>query len=238
MAYVSTPYVVNPMTPKENFKDYATKHRGLSHTLVDKYISSTSPIENMTYSVIEERPQPFREINVFSRLIMNRIIFLGQPITADIANIITAQLLYLESVDPKKPITIYINSPGGSVYDGLAIYDTIQYINPDVHTVCVGLAASMGAVLLCGGSDRCALPHARIMIHQPLGDAKGQMSDMQIILKEITALAEDLYKILARHTKQPIEIIREDANRDFWMTATEAKRYGVIDHILTKDSNQ
>ena len=223
------------MYPTKDFKDYATKHRRLSDLLVEDYIASVAPIENMTHSVIEERPQPFREINVFSRLIMNRIIFLGQPVTADIANVITAQLLYLESVDPKKPIVIYINSPGGSVYAGLAIYDTMQHVTPPIHTVCVGLAASMGAVLLSGGSDRCALPHARIMIHQPLGTAKGQMIDIQIVAKEIAALAEDLYKILALHTGQPIEVIRQDANRDFWMTAVEANQYGIVDHVLTKN---
>lgn len=222
------------MKPIHDFKQYATKHHKLSDDLVEQYTSMVPGVDAMTYSVIEERPQPFREINVFSRLIMNRIIFLGQTVTADIANVITAQLLYLESIDAQKPITIYINSPGGSVYDGLAIYDTMQYIASPVHTVCVGLAASMAAVLLSGGADRCALPHARIMIHQPMGNAKGQMSDMQIVLKEITRLAEDLYKILAKNTGQPIEVIRQDANRDFWMTGADAKKYGLIDHVLSK----
>ncbi len=223
------------MPNKKEFEQFATKHIGLSSTGVDNYISR---VENMTRSVIEERTRPFREIDVFSRLIMDRIIFLGQEVNAGIANIITAQLLFLESVGPEKDITLYINTPGGSVYDGLAIYDTMQYISSPVGTTCIGLAASMGAILLAGGAKgkRAALPHARVMIHQPLGKTQGQMDDMEIAVKAIVGLGKDLYQILAQHTGQSLETIRRDANRDCWMRGEQAKVYGLIDNVLNKNT--
>lgn len=222
------------MLYKEEFKKFATQHLGKPTELIDTQIAK---IEGMTRSVIEERPRPFREIDVFSRLIMNRIIFLGTGINGEVANVVTAQLLFLESVAPEKEITLYINSPGGSVYDGLAIYDTMQYISSSISTVCVGLAASMAAVLLTGGTKdkRAALPHSRIMIHQPLGKAQGQMADMEITVKQIIAIGEDLYAILAKHTGQPLDTIRKDANRDYWMRASEAQTYGLIDNVLLRN---
>ncbi|MBD3627507.1 ATP-dependent Clp protease proteolytic subunit [Cyclobacterium sp. GBPx2] len=190
----------------------------------------------MTRAVIEERPTNFREIDVFSRLIMDRIIFLGTGVDDHIANIITAQLLFLESVDSKKDILLYINSPGGSVYAGLGIYDTMQYINPEVGTICTGLAASMGAVLLAGGAagKRSALPHSRIMIHQPSGGMQGQSKDMEITVKQILELRTELYEILANHSGKSIEEIEKDSDRDYWMRAAAAKEYGLIDEVLTK----
>ncbi|MCJ8165264.1 ATP-dependent Clp protease proteolytic subunit [Pontibacter sp. E15-1] len=190
----------------------------------------------MTRSVIEERPTNFREIDVFSRLIMDRIIFLGTQVDDFIANIITAQLLFLESADAKKDILLYINSPGGSVYAGLGIYDTMQYVNPDVATICTGLAASMGAVLLAGGAanKRSALPHARIMIHQPMGGAQGQASDIEITAREILKLKKELYEILAEHSGKSYQEVYDNSDRDYWMKADEAKEYGLIDEILTR----
>jgi ATP-dependent Clp protease protease subunit len=190
----------------------------------------------MTRTVIEERPVNFREVDVFSRLMMDRIIFLGTPIDDYIANIIQAQLLFLESADSKRDIQIYINSPGGSVYAGLGIYDTMQWIGPDVATICVGLAASMGAVLLCAGAagKRTALPHSRIMIHQPLGGAQGQASDIEITHREIQKLKKELYQIIANHSNQSIEKVEADSDRDYWMIAQEAKEYGMIDEVLAK----
>ena len=200
---------------------------------LDTYMSS---VENMTRTVIEERPVNFREVDVFSRLMMDRIIFLGTPIDDYIANIIQAQLLFLESADSKRDIQIYINSPGGSVYAGLGIYDTMQWIGPDVATICVGLAASMGAVLLCAGAagKRTALPHSRIMIHQPLGGAQGQASDIEITHREIQKLKKELYQIIANHSNQSIEKVEADSDRDYWMIAQEAKEYGMIDEVLAK----
>lgn len=206
---------------------------GLLGSNIDAY---NTRIENMTRSVIEERPTNFREIDVFSRLIMDRIIFLGMQVDDNIANIITAQLLFLESVDPKKDILLYINSPGGSVYAGLGIYDTMQYVNPDVATICTGLAASMGAVLLAGGAakKRSALPHARIMIHQPMSGMQGQASDMEIAMRQTLEVKKDLYNILSNHSGQPYEKIEKDSDRDYWMRAQEAKDYGLIDEVLIK----
>jgi len=200
---------------------------------LDTYMSS---VENMTRTVIEERPVNFREVDVFSRLMMDRIIFLGTPIDDYIANIIQAQLLFLESADSKRDIQIYINSPGGSVYAGLGIYDTMQWIGPDVATICVGLAASMGAVLLCAGATgkRTALPHSRIMIHQPLGGAQGQASDIEITHREIQKLKKELYQIIANHSGQPFDKVEADSDRDYWMIAQEAKEYGMIDEVLVK----
>lgn len=191
-------------------------------------------IESMTRSVIEERPTNFREIDVFSRLIMDRIIFLGTQVDDFIANIITAQLLFLESADAKKDILLYINSPGGSVYAGLGIYDTMQYVNPDVATICTGLAASMGAVLLAGGAKnkRSALPHARVMIHQPMGGTQGQASDIEITAREILKLKKELYEILAEHSGKSYQDIYDNSDRDYWMKAEEAKEYGLIDEVL------
>jgi ATP-dependent Clp protease protease subunit len=194
-------------------------------------------VENMTRSVIEERPMNFREVDVFSRLMADRIIFMGTGVDDNIANIIVAQLLFLESADPKKDILMYINSPGGSVYAGLGIYDTMQYVRPDVATVCTSLAASMGAVLLAGGAagKRSALPHARVMIHQPSGGAQGTSVDIEITTREIVKLRHELYEILANHTGQTAEQIGLDSDRDKWLKATEAKEYGLIDEVLTRE---
>ena len=194
----------------------------------------------MTRAVIEERPTNFREIDVFSRLIMDRIIFLGMQVEENIANIITAQLLFLESVDSKKDILLYINSPGGSVYAGLGMYDTMQYVNPDVATICTGLAASMGAVLLSGGAKgkRSSLPHSRIMIHQPSGGMQGQSKDMEITLKQTLELRKDLYSILAKHTGKKFDEIERDSDRDYWMRAAEAKDYGLIDEVLERKAEK
>ncbi len=221
------------MIDKNEFRKYAVKGHGMSSWVVDDYIHR---IESMTRSVIEERPTNFREIDVFSRLIMDRIIFLGTGVDDYISNIIIAQLLFLESVDAKKDILLYINSPGGSVYAGLGIYDTMQYVGPDVATICTGLAASMGAVLLAGGAPkkRSALPHSRIMIHQPLGGAQGQASDIEITAREILKLKVELYQILAKHSGKDLKTIEQNSDRDYWMKADEAKNYGLIDEVLEK----
>ncbi|TAH27527.1 MAG: ATP-dependent Clp protease proteolytic subunit [Cytophagales bacterium] len=230
------------MLNKEEFRKYAIKGQGLGSNIVDKYINNVEStlyhnVQNMTRSVIEERPTNFREIDVFSRLMVDRIIFLGMAIDDNIANIITAQLLFLESADSKKDVMMYINSPGGSVYAGLGIYDTMQYVTPDVATTCTGLAASMGAVLLCGGAPkkRASLPHARIMIHQPLGGAQGQASDIEITAREIMKLKVELYQILANHSGKDIETIEKNSDRDYWMKADEAKEYGLIDEVLRRN---
>ncbi|MBL0912533.1 MAG: ATP-dependent Clp endopeptidase proteolytic subunit ClpP [Bacteroidia bacterium] len=221
------------MFPADEFKKYAVKHHGFSSMHLEKYMST---VEDMTRTVIEERPMPFREVDVFSRLMMDRIIFLGTPIDDYIANIIQAQMLFLESADSTKDIQIYMNSPGGSVYAGLGIYDTMQYIHCDVATICVGLAASMGAVLLCSGAagKRSALPHARIMIHQPLGGAQGQASDIEITAREIQKLKKELYTIIASHSGKTYEDVWRDSDRDYWMIAAEAKEYGMIDEVLER----
>jgi len=215
----------------KEFKDFATKKHGISSMHLDKIISSVTPY------IIEERQMNMTQMDVFSRLMMDRIIFLGSGIDDYVANVIQAQLLFLESVDANKDISIYINSPGGGVYAGLGIYDTMQFIKPEINTICTGMAASMGAVLMCAGQKgkRSALPHSRIMIHQPLGGAQGQASDIEITAREILKLKEELYEILAKHTGQPIEKIRQDSDRDYWMTAAEAKEYGMIDEILTRN---
>lgn len=227
------------MENKEEFRKFAVKDQNISSNTVDNYVHR---IENMTRAVIEERPTHFREIDVFSRLIMDRIIFLGMQVEENISNVITAQLLFLESVDPKKDILLYINSPGGSVYAGLGMYDTMQYVRPDVATICTGLAASMGAVLLSGGAQgkRSALPHSRIMIHQPLGGMQGQAKDMEISLKQTMAIKQDIYNILATHSGQNYDQIEKDADRDYWMRPSEAKEYGLIDEVLDRGraSNQ
>lgn len=217
------------------FRKYAVHHLGMNGLTVDGYMNHS--VENMTRSVIEERPMNFREVDVFSRLMADRIIFMGTGVDDNIANIIVAQLLFLESADPKKDILMYINSPGGSVYAGLGIYDTMQYVRPDVATVCTSLAASMGAVLLAGGAagKRSALPHARVMIHQPSGGAQGTSVDIEITTREIVKLRHELYEILANHTGQTAEQIALDSDRDKWLKALEAKEYGLIDEVLTRD---
>lgn len=221
------------MINTEEFRKFAVKDQNISGSAVDGYVQH---VENMTRAVIEERPTNFREIDVFSRLIMDRIIFLGMQVEEGIANIITAQLLFLESVDSKKDILLYVNSPGGSVYAGLGMYDTMQYVNPDVATICTGMAASMGAVLLSGGAagKRSALPHARVMIHQPSGGMQGQSRDMEITLKQMQELRKDLYGILSKHSGKSLKDIERDSDRDYWMRASEAKEYGLIDEVLEK----
>ena len=223
------------MNNGNEFRKYAVHHLGMSGLTVDGYMNHT--VENMTRSVIEERPMNFREVDVFSRLMADRIIFMGTGVDDNIANIVVAQLLFLESADPKKDILMYINSPGGSVYAGLGIYDTMQYVRPDVATVCTSLAASMGAVLLAGGAagKRSALPHARVMIHQPSGGAQGTSVDIEITTREIVKLRHELYDILASHTGQTAEQIGIDSDRDKWLRAFEAKEYGLIDEVLTRE---
>jgi ATP-dependent Clp protease protease subunit len=223
------------MTSKHNeFIRYALKHKGISSLSMHRYKSLHSSYISPT--IIEERQLNIATMDVFSRLMMDRIIFLGVPINDDVANIIQAQLLFLESSDPSKDIQIYLNSPGGSVYAGLGIYDTMQYISSDVATICTGIAASMSAVLLCAGrkGKRSALPHSRIMIHQPMGGAEGQASDIEITTRQILGLRKELYEIIALHSGNPFEKIEKDSDRDYWMTAEDAKTYGMIDQVLRK----
>ncbi len=219
----------------DEFKKYAIKGRGISSLTLEKYISVSGNYISPT--IIEERQMNIATMDVFSRLMMDRIIFLGVPIDDYVANIIQAQLLYLDSVDPKKDIQIYLNTPGGSVYPGLGIYDTMQYISSDVATICTGVAASMGAILLCAGTKgkRTALKHSRILIHQPMGGAQGQASDIEITAREIQKLKKELYEILALHSGQTYKKIWKDSDRDYWMTAQEAKEYGMIDEVLKKN---
>lgn len=214
----------------KEFKKYATKHHGISAMHFDKITSSMTPY------IIEERQMNVAQMDVFSRLMMDRVMFLGTAIDDQVANVIQAQLLFLQSVDPKRDIQMYINSPGGSVYAGLGIYDTMQYITPDVATICTGMAASMGAVLLCAGQEgkRTALPHSRVMIHQPLGGAQGQASDIEITAREILKLKDELYQIIAKHSGQTLEKVNQDSDRDYWMKADEAKAYGMVDEVLSK----
>lgn len=223
------------MFPKDEFRKYAIKHRGISGTTFDSYTSIYN--DYISPTIIEERQLNIASMDVFSRLMMDRIIFLGVGINDYVANVIQAQLLFLESADAKKDIQIYINSPGGSVYAGLGIYDTMQYINPDVATICTGMAASMGAVLMCAGAagKRTALKHARIMIHQPMGGADGQASDIEITAREIQKLKKELYEIIANHSGQTYEKVWKDSDRDYWMTAEESKEYGMIDDILLRN---
>lgn len=219
----------------DEFKKYAIKGRGISSLTLEKYISVSGNYISPT--IIEERQMNIATMDVFSRLMMDRIIFLGVPIDDYVANIIQAQLLYLDSVDPKKDIQIYLNTPGGSVYPGLGIYDTMQYISSDVATICTGVAASMGAILLSAGTKgkRTALKHSRILIHQPMGGAQGQASDIEITAREIQKLKKELYEILALHSDQTYKKIWKDSDRDYWMTAQEAKEYGMIDEVLQKN---
>jgi ATP-dependent Clp protease protease subunit len=201
----------------------------------DKIITSMYPV-NLTPNIIEERQMNAVAMDVFSRLMMDRIIFLGTGITDQVANIVQAQLLFLTSTNASQDIQIFINSPGGNVYAGLGIYDTMQYVTPDVATFCTGIAASMAAVLLCAGTKgkRSGLPHSRVMIHQPLGGAQGQASDIEITAREIISLKEELYNIISKHTGQPYEKVYEDSDRDYWMKAEQAREYGMIDEVLTK----
>jgi len=217
-----------------DFRKYATKHLGMNGLALDKYIDITSSYISPT--IIEERQLNVAQMDVFSRLMMDRIIFLGTGIDDYTANVIQAQLLYLDSADSGKDISIYINSPGGSVYAGYGIYDTMQFISSDVSTICTGMAASMAAVLLVAGQKdkRFALKHSRVMIHQPLGGAQGQASDIEITAREIAKVKQELYQIISEHSGQPIEKVAQDSDRDYWMTSSEAKEYGMIDEVLMK----
>jgi ATP-dependent Clp protease protease subunit len=222
----------------KEFRNYAVKHQGITSMYVDQFI--TSSIVGMTPNVIEERPMNIVAMDVFSRLMMDRIIFLGVPIYDQVANIVQAQLLFLESTDSSRDIQLYINSPGGSVYAGLGIYDTMQFVAPDVATICTGMAASMGAVLMCAGvkGKRTALKHSRIMIHQPLGGAQGQASDIEITHREIQKLKNELYQIIADHSGQPFDKVWADSDRDHWMIAHEAKEYGMVDGVLERTAKR
>lgn len=219
----------------DEFRKYATKHQGISSLTLDKYSSFHDNYISPT--IIEERKMNIASMDVFSRLMMDRIIFLGVPIDDYVANIIQAQLLFLESVDAKKDIQIYLNTPGGSVYAGLGIYDTMQYISSEIATICTGVAASMGAILLCAGEKgkRSALKHSRILIHQPMGGAQGQASDIEITAREISKLKKELYEIIANHSSHNYKKIWKDGDRDYWMTSEEAKKYGMIDEVLIKN---
>jgi ATP-dependent Clp protease, protease subunit len=233
----------------KEFEKYAVKHQGISSNTLDGYMKQSVPgvmanipslsgnmgnVTNLTPNIIEERPMNVAVMDVYSRLMMDRIIFLGYPISDEVANIVTAQLLFLESTDRTKDIQMYINSPGGSVYAGLGMYDTMQFITPDIATICTGIAASMAQVLMCAGSNgkRTALKHSRIMMHQPSAGAMGQASDIEITVNEVRKLKRELYDIIAHHTGQPVEKIAEDCDRDKWMTAPEAKEYGLVDEVL------
>lgn len=224
------------MDSSKEFRKYAVKHHGISSMSLDKY-SSVYGASYISPTIIEERQLNIAQMDVFSRLMMDRIIFLGVAIDDYVANIIQAQLLFLESNDASRDIQIYLNTPGGSVYAGLGIYDTIQYINPDVATICTGMAASMGAIILCAGAEgkRTALKHSRILIHQPMGGVQGQASDIEITAREIQKLKKELYEIIALHTKQNYKKIWRDSDRDYWMTAQEAFDYGMIDEVLVKN---
>jgi ATP-dependent Clp protease protease subunit len=222
------------MSDPKDFQKYITKHRGVSSMTFANYTSVLNGYISPT--IIEERQLNVASMDIFSRLMMDRIIFLGTPINDDVANIIMGQLLYLESVDAKKDIMIYLNSPGGSVYAGLGIYDVMQYVTPDIATICTGMAASMAAVLLCSGAKgkRSGLDHARVMIHQPMGGAEGQASDIEITAREIQKLKKELYEIIANHSDQKYDKVWKDSDRDYWMTASEAKDYGMIDEVLAR----
>lgn len=220
------------MSFNSEFEKYAVKHRGMSSNTLHSYASHM--VTALTPNIIEERPMNVAVMDVYSRLMMDRIIFLGYPINDEVANIVTAQLLFLDSSDRTRDINMYINSPGGSVYSGLGIYDTMQYVSPDVATICIGMAASMGSVLLAAGTTgkRAALKHARVMMHQPSGAIGGQASDIEITVNEIRKLKAELYEVVHYHSGKSIEQIQKDFERDHWMTATEAKEYGLVDEVL------
>ncbi len=225
------------MSQSKDFKNFATKHLGISSLTLDTYSSMYANYISPT--ITEERKMNVATMDVFSRLMMDRIIFLGVPINDYVANIIQAQLLFLESTDKKQEINLYINSPGGQVYAGLGIYDTMQLVNPPISTICTGMAASMSAVLLCAGEKgkRSALRHSRVMIHQPLGGVQGQASDIEITAKEIQKLKKELYEIIANHSNKNFDQVAKDSDRDYWMTSSEAKAYGMIDEVLSKKAS-
>ncbi|PVD52639.1 ATP-dependent Clp protease proteolytic subunit [Terrimonas sp.] len=216
----------------KEFEKYAVRHKGISSNTLDSYTKHV--VTNLTPNIIEERPMNIAVMDVYSRLMMDRIIFMGYPISDEVGNIVTAQLLFLESTDRTRDIQMYINSPGGSVYAGMGVYDTMQYINPDISTICTGMAASMGAVLMCAGAKgkRTALKHSRIMMHQPSAGAGGQASDILITVNEVKKLKKELYEVVAYHSGQDVEKIAKDFDRDYWMTAPEAKEYGLVDEVL------
>jgi ATP-dependent Clp protease protease subunit len=220
------------MESKKEFLKF-TRSKGMTSAFVEDYMSKIQS-NYISPTIIEERPMNVASMDVFSRLMMDRIIFLGSPIDDYVSNVILAQLLFLESTDPSRDIQIYVNSPGGSVYAGLGIYDTMQYIQAEVATICCGMAASMGAVLLCAGQKgkRSALGHSRVMIHQPLGGAQGQASDIEITAREILKLKKELYEIISLHTGNSIKKVEKDSDRDYWMKADEAKSYGMVDEVL------
>ena len=228
------------MNHQKEFRDYAVKHLGMSSMHLDKYMQESAPdIKGFTPTVIEERQLNIVGMDVFSRLMMDRIIFMGVPVNDYVANVIQAQLLFLDSVDARRDIQMYINSPGGSVIDGLGIYDTMQYVKPDVATICTGLAASMGAVLLSAGAKgkRTCLKHSRIMIHQPSGGMQGQFKDMEISYNLIKSMKKELYEILAHHTGKDVDRIEADCDRDHWLSATEARDYGLVDEVLIREKS-
>ena len=216
----------------KEFEKYAVKHRGINSNTLHGYKQHS--ITNLTPYIIEERPLNVASMDVFSRLMMDRIIFLGEPVDDYVANIVTAQLLFLDSTDRTRDIQMYINSPGGSVYAGLGIYDTMQFVSPDVSAICTGIAASMAAILMCAGvkGKRSALKHSRIMLHQPSGGIGGQATDIEITAREIKKIKQELYNIISQHTGQPVDRVAADCDRDFWMTADESKEYGLVDEVL------
>jgi ATP-dependent Clp protease, protease subunit len=235
------------------FEKYATKHKGINSNTLNSYLKHNAPqaastlhgmgninVTNLTPNIIEERPMNVAVMDVYSRLMMDRIIFLGYPINDEVANIVTAQLLFLESTDRTRDIQMYINCPGGSVYAGLGMYDTMQFITPDIATICTGMAASMGQVLMCAGAKgkRTALKHSRIMMHQPSAGAGGQASDVIITVNEVKKMKHELYAITAHHTGQTVEKIAEDSQRDKWLTSLEAKEYGLVDEVLLVNSRK
>lgn len=226
------------MNQGKEFEKFAVKHKGISSNTLDGYIKHN--ITNLTPNIIEERPMNVAVMDVYSRLMMDRIIFLGHPVNDEVANIITAQLLFLESTDRSRDIQLYINSPGGGVYAGLGLYDTMQFVTPDIATICTGMAASMAAVLMAAGAPgkRSALKHSRIMMHQPSAGAMGQASDVEITVNEVRKIKNELYDILSDHTGQTPEKIAKDSNRDYWMTSDEAKVYGLIDEVLVTNSRK
>ncbi len=226
------------MNTGKEFEKYAVKHRGISSNTLHGYVNHN--VTNLTPNIIEERPMNVAVMDVYSRLMMDRIIFLGYPVNDEVANIITAQLLFLESTDRTRDIQLYINSPGGGVYAGLGLYDTMQFVSPDIATICTGMAASMAAVLMAAGAPgkRSALKHSRIMMHQPSAGAAGQASDVEITVNEVRKVKHELYEILSNHTGQTIEKVTKDSNRDYWMTADEAKNYGLLDEVLLTNSKK
>lgn len=222
----------------KEFEKYAVKHKGINSNTLDAYVKHN--VTNLTPNIIEERPMNIAVMDVYSRLMMDRIIFLGYPVTDEVANIITAQLLFLESTDRTRDIQLYINSPGGGVYAGLGLYDTMQFVTPDIATICTGMAASMAAVLMSAGAPgkRTALRHSRIMLHQPSAGAGGQASDVEITVNEVRKIKQELYEVLAYHTGQTVERVGKDCRRDYWMTAPEAKEYGIVDEVLLINSRK